>query len=165
MSGVTLTHTETDVEPECTVVFGGGRLRDDDLLDDCRIELTFQSAYYARAGWHDDDVGIEAIGYTITGVEPFHGAPHEYVAWAADRWRKLGCCPDPGVYVATRSDWLSEIQPRWRRIPLRHYVIDGRDGYAEVLAERFTWREWSWRGGSRDDIANMAPIATGDGID
>ena len=39
MSGVTLTHSESDVEPECTVVCGAGRLNVDGLVD-TRLRMT-----------------------------------------------------------------------------------------------------------------------------
>src|SRR5438477_12849739 len=66
MSGVTLTHSESDVEPECIVLFGGGRLREDGRTDSRRIEITFNLCYYARLGPHSDREGVEEVlGYII----------------------------------------------------------------------------------------------------
>ena len=65
MSGVTLTHCESDVEPACALVCGGGRLTDDGLVDSRRIEIEFSQCYYARTGPHRDTESIEAIGYEV----------------------------------------------------------------------------------------------------
>lgn len=48
MGSVTLTHVETDVEPECTIMFGAGRMSDEGQLDNRRIEIKFEMACYAR---------------------------------------------------------------------------------------------------------------------
>jgi hypothetical protein len=167
MSGVTLVHSESDVEPACSVVLAGGRLCDDDLVDLRRIELTFKFAYYARLGWHDDNEDIRAVGYSVEGgEETFEGAPADYVRWSARRWREQGHCPESGFYVATRSDWLGSVQRHFSHIPLRHYVIDGRDGYVEVLASGFSWREWIWNDGSRDLLVDPADaVGTGAGVE
>ena len=48
VSCLTLRHEEADSAPECSVVFGAGRLRDDDLTDSRRVELVFEECYYSR---------------------------------------------------------------------------------------------------------------------
>lgn len=161
-SGVTLTHSESDVEPECSVVLGAGRLTDDDRTDDRRIEITFNFCCFARVGPHSDDVGIEAIGYRI---EPtYDGEMKEYLCWRSRQWRSSGTCPDSGFYVAQQSIWLASL-PKFFQSDFRHYVIDGRDGYVELIARRYRWREWLWVDCHREKAPLNGPIVgSGEGI-
>lgn len=151
----------------CSVVFGAGRLCADDLIDLRRIEITFKSAYFARCGPHDDSEGIEAIGYMVDGgEEPYAGLPIDYVRWSAQQWRERGHCPESGFYVAKSSDWLDTALGYRKHPAMRHFVIDGRDGYVEVLAESFTWREWMWLDGSRDELTDPSKVvASGGGVE
>ncbi len=48
MGAVTLKHTETDTEPECTIVFGGGRMSEKGQLDSRRVEIDFEMCHHAR---------------------------------------------------------------------------------------------------------------------
>lgn len=160
-SGITLSHTETDTQPECTVVFGAGRLMANGLTDFRRVEIAFEQCYYVRLGPHDDNVGIEAIGYTVDPPLPNSRAEFDD---GKRRWRETGHCPWPDFYVATRSAWLEELPEHFRRHS-RHYVVDGRDGYVELIAERFRWREWLWTGGLRELAPTKGPpVAEGEGI-
>jgi hypothetical protein len=109
MSGVTLIHAETDVAPECSVVFGGGRLNEDGRRDLRRIELSFSQAHFTRTGAHHDNVDVESIGYRIEGE--YEGRLQDYLDWLARHWRETGFAPRPGFYVATESDWLDSIGP------------------------------------------------------
>lgn len=154
MSGLTLTHCETDVEPECKVVCGGGRLTDDDRTDDRRIEIAFSMCHYARLGPHDDSVGVEAIGYRVEGE--YEGDVRQYLAWRRRQWRATGICPDPGFYVARQSAWLTAL-PDFKN-DFRHYLVDGRDGYVELISRGFGWREWMWCDGHRDDAPMKGPV-------
>lgn len=70
MSGVTLSHSESDTEPECEVVFGAGRLTPEGRTDIRRIAIRFSLCYFARTGFHSDDEGMEAIGYQVNYPEP-----------------------------------------------------------------------------------------------
>jgi hypothetical protein len=154
-SGLTLGHCETHVEPECSVVFGAGRLRDDDRTDLRRVELVFEGCYHARVGPHSDTENIEAIGYEI--VQPFEFDPANYL-WRRSRvWRESGFCPDSGFYVALESAWLAGL-PDHFRLGSRHYVVDGRDGYVELIARRFRWREWLWLDGHRESAPSNGPV-------
>jgi len=113
---VTLKHTETDTKPECSIVFGGGRMSEKGQLD-----------------------------------------------WLRREWNAKGLCPNPGFYVATESEWLSTF-PDADQEGRQHYVVVGRDGYVELIAERFRWREWMWTDGRRDDVARLGPVVeTGSG--
>ena len=103
---LTLTHTETDVSPECSVVFGGGRLGEDGRID-IRIEISFEHAWFARCGPKRDNDDITSIGYEVTGA--YDGPSLSYLDWRRTRWRQTGLCPDPGFFVATRSDWQETV--------------------------------------------------------
>jgi hypothetical protein len=155
MSALTLRHCETDVEPECSVVFGAGRLRDDDRTDSRRVELVFEGCYHARVGPHSDTESIEAIGYEI--VDPLESDAANYLLRRSRLWRESGFCPDSGFYVALESAWLAGLPDRFR-FGSRHYVVDGRDGYVELIARRFRWREWLWIEGDRESAPCNGPV-------
>jgi hypothetical protein len=162
MSGVTLTHSESDVEPKCTVVFGGGRLIENGRVDSRRIEIEFSQCYHARLGPHDDSVSIEAIGYKIDPT--YDGEIGDYHEWRIREWNATGHCPDSGFYVATKSAWLLSL-PDFFQTDFRHYVIDGRDGYVELIAGRFTWREWLWIDSHREEAPSKGPVVgSGEGV-
>ncbi len=162
MSGVTLTHGESDVEPDCLVVFGGGRINGDGLVDMRRIELTFRMCYFARLSPHEDTEGIEAIGYRM---EPaYEGRMGDYLKWRSHKWTMTGLCPDSGFYFAAKSAWLASL-PAFFHTNFRHYVVDGRDGYVELIASGFKWREWLWSDGHREDApSKVPPVASGEGV-
>lgn len=167
MSGVTLIHTETDVAPECTVVFAGGRLTSESRTDSRRIEITFESCYFARVGPHDDRETIEVLGYEVDRPSELVDVAH-YIDRRNRIWRESGNCPDSGFYVARQSDWVSTLPrsfPRHLENQIRHYVVDGRDGYVELIARQFSWREWLWTDGQRDDAPSKGPVAgSGEGV-
>lgn len=155
MSGLTLRHHESGSEPECTVVLGAGRLQDDGRTDVRRVEIAFELCYYARGGCHSDAEGVEAVGCTATS--PIECDPVDYPERRAQLWRDAGYCPDPGFYVAQQSVWLAGI-PNLLQRGFRHYVVDGRDGYIELIARRYRWREWLWREGERESASMKGPI-------
>src|SRR5262245_65720984 len=98
MSGLTLTHVETDVAPECSFVFGGGRMGPNGLTDMRRIALQFVRASHVRAAPKHDDEDIEASGFAIVGGydAPWKRYPHcEKV-----NWPDTGICPSSGVHGA-----------------------------------------------------------------
>lgn len=154
-SGLTLTHCESDVAPECSVVLGGGRLQPDGTTDDRRIEIIFEYAYYSRNGPLADDAGVKSLGYEI--VDGYNSTIlADYLTWYRREWGKTGVCPNPNFYVAQRSAWLQSL-PASVVSDFRHYV-DGSDGYVEVLAQSFEWRDWLWVGGHREHAPKDGPI-------
>jgi len=98
---------------------------------------------------------VEAIGYRIDDYDPPRGI--EYLDWREQKWRKNGFCPDPGFYSANPSAWLESLPDRFRQ-DASHYVIDGRDGYVELIAEGYEWKEWIWNGGHRDEVPLCEPV-------
>ncbi len=166
-SGVTLIHTETSVAPECSVIFGGSRLHEDCFTRDVRVEITFQSAWHARLGPKSDNADIDSAGFQVLGGydDPGDHRLDHYLDWRTASWREQGLCPDASFYVAVRSDWL-EAHPSETTSRTRHYVISGRDGYVEILAERFSWREWLWLSGERDALTRDDEVfRRGDGVE
>ena len=155
MSGLTLMLRETDVGPECTLVFGAGRIRNDDRTDSRMVELVFERCYHTRVGHHSDTDGIEAIGYKI--IESFPFDANNYLSLRSQKWRESGVCPDSGFYVAIESSWVAGL-PEYCRTGSQHYVVDGRDGYVELIARRFRWREWLWVEGQRESAPSNGPV-------
>lgn len=150
--GLALTHTQDD-EPECSVVFNGWRPNE---KHDSRIELSFLLPhYYVRTGFHSDSENIEAIGYKI--IDGYDG-PQD-IQQRHDRfmsqWESEGICPDPGFYYAVESDWLDNLK---LRDGFRHYVIDDRNGYIELIAQSYIWKEWTWTSGHRDDVVDTSEV-------
>ena len=77
MSAVTLSHTETDTEPECSIVLGGGRMSDTGQLDSRRIEIDFKMCHHARTRPLGGG-GVDAI----YPVEPSYGGDmNGYLDW------------------------------------------------------------------------------------
>jgi hypothetical protein len=150
-----LLHSETDVAPECSVVFGGGRLQSDGKTDSRRIEIAFELCYFTRTGPKPDTGGVESLGYDL--IPKYDASINDYLTQRATQWRATGLCPDSGFYVATESPWLQSLD-EWFRNRCRHYVIVGRDGYIELIAQRFKWREWGWARGRREDAPEHGPI-------
>ena len=163
MSCLTLRHAETDVAPDCSVQIGVGRMVQTGRTDTRLVEVTFDLCYYARVGPHNDTEGVEAIGYEID--LSFKYEPHTYLELLRETWHATGVFPDPGFFVARQSDWLDSLPSRIRE-NRRHYVLDGRDGYAEVIADKFTWKEWIWnRGESIEQLMHRAPDERGEGTE
>jgi hypothetical protein len=161
MDGLTLTH-RIDDEPHCSIVFGGGRITDSGLTDDRRIEINFTSAYFARVSMKDDDADIDESGFTVLGM--YQGPSAQFLEWHRQRWQQTGLCPDPRFYMATESPWLSSVG--LTHLALRHFVLAGRDSYIEVLASRFSWREWMWPSGPRDQYTRPNDVVgSGEGVE
>ncbi|HEV2296585.1 MAG TPA: hypothetical protein VGR35_22265 [Tepidisphaeraceae bacterium] len=100
------------------------------------MEIVFDACYHARLGPHDDSEGVEVLRYTVDPPAPGGG---DYLDWLARRWREVGICPRSGFWVAKRSAWM-DVLPDFFRRDFRHFIVDGRDGYVELIARRFAWR-------------------------
>ena len=74
-------------------------------------------------------------------------------------------CPNSGFYVAKTSAWLSNLTPSVHK-DFRHYVVDGRDGYVELIADRYSWREWLWVDSHREEAPSCGPeVGSGNGAE
>ena len=155
MSGVTLIHSETYVAPECTVILGANRMSTEGHLESCRVDIAFSLSYFAKVGPHNDSESIESIGYTVK--DQYEGGAASYIEWRNRAWRASGKCLDSGFYVAEHSEWIMTLPPFFHR-DFRHYVIDGRDGYVELIARRFSWKAWLWSSGNRDEAPMKGPV-------
>ncbi len=60
--------------------------------------------------------------------------------------------------------WLESL-PDWFRKDFRHYVVDARDGYVELIALGYRWREWPWAEGHREDAPTRGPVVGEGGSD
>lgn len=157
-SGLTLTHTESDVEHDCSIVFGGGRLTEAGRIDSRRIEVVFHGCERSTLGQTLDDEDLQNKGYELRS-EARAVATDEYPRWLISQWRQTGICPESGLWVA------AGVPVGTRSSQSKLFVIAGRNGYAEVVAAGFSWREWVWTDGQRDALANLPPIAKGLGVD
>jgi hypothetical protein len=125
--GIQLFHEDTDTGPRCFVVLS--------TQSNEVVELEFFGATYACARPHRDNEEIgDVTGYTFPKVNP---------------WDSNGSL----IFVSRSSSWISRERENWkyrlRGSPslddLRHFLIDGRDGYVEILASNLNWRLWpSW---------------------
>ena len=154
MSGVTLCHGEADTVPNCTVVLGGGRIQETGI-DNRRIEVSFDECWFARSAPKPDNKGIDAVGFEVMGDSP--PPDRDYREWSRSEWKRTGVCPRSGFYVATVSSWLGSL-PEWHQKGARHYVVSGRDGYVELVAKQYAWREWLWQASLREDAPKRGPV-------
>jgi hypothetical protein len=162
MGSVTLQHTETDTEPECTVVFGGGRMTKTGKMDLRRVEIEFDMCDYSRTMPLPGGGGLKTV-YQVEAS--YEGDMSKYLKWLEREWNATGLCPHPGFYVAKDSEWLAGLPDRVRDSGGNHYVVAGRDGYVELIAKQFQWREWMWTEGRREDVPDAAPVVgSGEGV-
>ena len=151
-------HTETDVEPICTVVLCSHRMTDE--WGQRRVAVDFNACYYSRTCPLDGG-GVDRIGYE---VESSRDGAEDYLVWFDREWRATGLYPNSGFYVARESEWLSSPPERYRD-GYKHYVLEGRDGFVELVARRFKWREWIWKEGRREDAPSKGPVVDhGEGV-
>jgi hypothetical protein len=153
MSGLTLIHSEDD-EPRCSVVVGGGRMTDTGRIDSRRIELTFHECESSKFLLLGDREELDSKGYVLRSAAR-NVEMSRYLKWFPAEWQSSGTCPESGLWVAVSSPELNLLQPRGRSV----YVIAGRNGYVQLVATGFSWREWIWEAGDREDIPASHPVA------
>jgi hypothetical protein len=147
---LTLTHCDTDVLPECSVEFRGQVVRPSPPYEQLWIRVEFELAAFASAKPHrDDELLVDVTGYDIA---PRRGGLGGFSTYQdqQDEWLRTGLCPDPGFYFSTDTRWLQAERRSWaerqRGHPKSeeavHFLVDGRDGYIEILASGFKWCAW-----------------------
>lgn len=151
--GLALSHSDTDVAPECTVEFGGMFVQPTPPYRRLWIKTRFASSAYAMAKPRRDNENLSDVtGYDIVAHrELFTPQTRERDETA---WLETGICPDPGFYYSTDSDWLDGVRQHWAERQLTsetpfsavHFLLDGRDGYIEIAAAGFNW--WAWTEGN-----------------
>jgi hypothetical protein len=154
MSGLTLVHSEGDIEPRCTVVVGGGRLTESGRTDSRRIELTFHECESSRLLPIGDDEELASKGYTLRSAAR-DVEISQYLKWFPAEWQSSGVCPESGLWVAIESPELKSLRAKGRSL----YVVAGRNGYVELVASGFSWQEWIWDAGEREDLPASRPVA------
>lgn len=154
MSGLTLVHSEGDVEPQCSVVVGGGRLGESGRTDSRRIELTFHECESSKLLLLGDGEELDSKGYTLRSAARDMGRSL-YIKWFPAEWQSSGMCPASGLWVAVDSPELESLRARGRNL----YVVAGRSGYVELVASSFSWQEWIWDAGKREDLPASRPVA------
>ena len=186
--GIRLTHSDSDVTPECSVEFGGMWIRPAPPYEELWVRVEFELAAFVSAKPHRDDESLVTVsGYDIVPKrqEPERrvlSGYQEALRASADaaqrreqeqkRWIETGVCPDPGFYFSMDSAWLDAERGSWaarQRTSRRpedavHFLLDGRDGYVEILASGFNWKAWS-KGHPRLSEVSGEPIMTGGWMD
>jgi hypothetical protein len=115
-------------------------------------KLDFHGAAFASAKPHRDDETLEIVtGYDIVPRANRSGLPMLDALDAEEtEWIRTGICSDPWLYYSTDSAWLLSERDAWAHRQRGrygagdavHFLLDGRDGYLEILATGFTWRAW-----------------------
>jgi len=183
--GLTLTHSDTDVTPECSVEFGVEVVRATTHWESLWVRVDFERAGFVAAKPHRDDEQLtDVTGYDIVPRrEPFSEQK-----WRREEaeWLRTGVCPDPSFYFSTDSSWLEQVRQPWaerQRMSLRpitssvrmprvpgtgrsaddavHFLLDGRDGYLEIIAAGFTWRAWPYGTPLWSDVSGE-PVMSGE---
>lgn len=167
--GLTLTHSDTDTVPDCVVQFGALVARSDPPFESIWVRVDFELGGFARTTPHRDDEDLRAAsGYDITPLSQYDGLTGGDEQETAE-WLRTGLCPDPGLYFASDSSWLASVRQSWAAAQRTsrtaneavHFVIDGRDGYVEVIAAGFSWTAWSTDSSGHPAEATP-PVAAGD---
>ncbi|MCB9372237.1 MAG: hypothetical protein H6518_05595 [Microthrixaceae bacterium] len=144
---MTSSHSDTDVVPERSVEFGAQIARPQPPYEQNWVRLDFELAGLARARPHSDDERLgDVTGYDIVPKQRFDGTEQAHDEAKAE-WLRTGSCPDRQVYWTSDSSWLTEERPSWayRQRTGRaaaeaiHSIVNGSDGFVEVMAVGFTW--------------------------
>lgn len=166
--GIRLSHSDSDMLPECSVEFGALVVRPTRPYEALWVKVDFELAAFASARPHRDDEDLfEVSGYSLL--------PSRRDDLGGDRdaeWLRTGTCPDPRFYFSTDSRWLERDKRSWaaRQRTDRgpddavHFLLDGRDGYVEILAAGFTWRAWHQGKPLRSEVSGE-PIMSGQWVD
>lgn len=151
--GVCLQYEETDTSPKCIVTFPASRITPDGLLDSRFVRIDFVGGAFTRTHWHDDRSGPESIG--------FPAIKQENECWPfRDTWEFGAICPHPSFYQVENSKWILELPSIFHSH--HHFLVDGRDGCVEIVAERYSWQEWLWLPGRESAfLPGKAPIDCG----
>jgi hypothetical protein len=164
--GITLSHSDSDITPECSVEFGAMFVRPTLRYEELWTKVLFEEAAFASASPHrDDESVIDVSNYDI--VPRRDDRPGRWELKKSE-WLQTGTCPDPRFYYSTDSTWLANERSSWasrQRTSRRpeeavHFLLDGRDGYVEILASGFSWRAWP-EGSPRLNEVSGDPILSG----
>lgn len=147
--GLKLTHSDTDLAPECSVEFGVQVVRATSRYRELWVKVEFELAAFVVAKPHRDDEELTQVsGYDIVARREPSSEQHRQRA--ESEWLRTGVCSDPGFYSSTNSTWLEQVRQPWaeRQRTRRsaddavHFLLNGRDGFLEIIAAGFTWQAW-----------------------
>ncbi|MFO0939682.1 MAG: hypothetical protein U0930_02830 [Pirellulales bacterium] len=153
--GICLLYEETDTAPICYVTFPASRISRDGLLDSRLVRIDFVGGAFTKTHWHDDRSGPESIGYTVIESRK--------ECWPrCENWKFGALCPSPCFYKVENSTWIPGLPALFHSH--HHFLIDGRDGCIEIIAERYHWKEWIWPPGCGSAyLQGTNPIDSGEG--
>lgn len=105
-------------------------------------------------------------GYDIVPKRGYDGTSDSWAAFTVE-WIRTGWCPDPGVYHSNNSAWLADERDGWAdrqrsdrtAADVVRFIVDGRDGFVEVMAAGFAWTTFSQATGPRIDPGEI--LSTG----
>lgn len=165
--GVTLSHSDTDVLPEGTVEFGAHIVRPEPPYEQSReagarprgiwVRLDFELAGLARSRPHRDDEDLRDVtGYDIIPMRGYDGTSESWAVRQAE-WLRTGWCPDPRVYHSRDTAWLADERDGWAyrqrtdqaAADAVHFIVNGLDGFVEVMAAGFAWTTYQLTPGPR----------------
>jgi hypothetical protein len=169
--GLTLTHSDSDELPECSVEFGAMIVRPTFPYEELWVRVDFAHAAFASTKPHRDDEDL-------VDVSAYHIVPKRraggYAGFQRNQaeWLRAGTCPDPSFYFSADSRWLQSERHSWaarQRMSRRpedavHFLLDGRDGYIEILASGFSWRAWR-PGRPMGRAVSGEPVMSGEWVD
>lgn len=154
--------------PECSVEFGAMLPRPTRPYEEVWVKVEFELAAFASAKPHRDDEDLADVsGYDIIPRRRDESSGLRGYRDDAE-WLRTGLCPDPSFYFSTDSRWLETERRSWasRQRTSRppedavHFVLDGRDGYVEIIASGFTWQAWHQGHPFRSEVSGE-PIMSG----
>jgi hypothetical protein len=135
------------------------------------VRVDFELAAFASTKPHRDDEDLlEVTGYDI--VPKRRAGGYDGVQRDQAEWLRTGICPDPSFYFSADSRWLQTERLSWaarQRTSLRpedavHFLLNGRDGYIEILASGFSWRAWRPGRPLRSAVSGE-PVMSGEWVD
>jgi hypothetical protein len=153
--GLSLSHSDTDVGPKCTVEFGAQVARPTPPFDQYWVRVVFAMADVVIARPKSDIADLADVTDYDFEVDADRGESAHHAD--INRWLESGECPHPGFYWASKSTLLeSEVEAQGSI----HFLLEGRDGYLEILADGFSWSAWP-QGHPRLDQVTGEPVLTG----
>lgn len=105
------------------------------------IEIQFKGGHWARIlPCHSHSEVIDDSAYDLSQITPWcdpKEATDRRLRRFQEQWLATGLCPVPGMYEVHDSLWLRETGTDPKEY--RHYLIEGHDGYVEVIARGYHW--------------------------
>ena len=107
---------------------------------DSLVKIEFQDGLWSRFSPAFSDREILNPKKFDFSLIPYSDPPSDVGTWLRDfqsLWLKAGNCPDPRAYIVESSAWIDEL----RLEGFKHFLVEGHDAYAEILARDWKWEE------------------------